>query len=178
MSETIANFLKRMGVIFKATPIDARPDRAYDALTEREREWERDAFHFLVSFKASNGETFATFYSMGKGNGRKGPDGRMGAPSPKGPEVLDALLSDAESWDNARAPGDPAPDVDTFAREMGYDDESPEWDHREGKRDRPGLMARARRAQRAFDACECTYRALVRLFERDGFDSLRACERE
>lgn len=175
--ETIENFIKRHALIFTYSRIHARPDKG-TALTDDDKRWQRDAFHFVVSFAASNGEAFSTFYSMGKGNGRQmrgAPHGTMEAPIPKGPEVLDALLSDAESWDNARKAGASSSDIDTFARDMGYDTDEPAGSYG-SRRPRPSFIERYRECERTFNACGEAFAALSRLLG-DSFAALRDCER-
>ena len=170
--ETIKAFIARMGLKFTATRVPSRPDRDEETMTADEKRWDAEAFHFVISFTRGK-ENIGACYSMGKGHALKAIPRQCKAP--RADEVLDALISDAESWDNARKVGASAPDVDTFAREMGYDDEG---DVLLGRtRERIPLMARARRAQRTFDACKATHDGLVRLLGADGFEALRNCER-
>lgn len=171
--ETIEDFIKRIGITFRAERVPSRSDRG--AQTDDERAWDERASHWRVSFELE-GKKMAAFYSMGEAHA--GP--------PSGPEVLDALLSDAESWDNARrvikGPNGErkmsAPDVDTFAREYGYDDDGAERSiYGAPKRERLSLIQRADRVRRIFNACGRVYRGLSRLLGAERFDALRACER-
>jgi hypothetical protein len=162
------------------TRIPERPDRG--PRTEDEKRWDAEAGHFLVTFQRrerAHGRVVAqmsTYYSMGSGHRLKGtnPNANVFNP-PSAHDVMDALLSDAESWDNARPIGASSPDVDTFARELGYDE-----DHSErfgAREERLSLMQRAERARRAFEACGKTFADLNAFFGADGFEALRRCER-
>jgi hypothetical protein len=182
--ETIRAFIDRMGIKFTATRIPERPDKD-DATSERERAWQRDAFHFLVSFRRG-AESLTTYYSMGKGHAAKyDPTGKTPARPVRADEVLDALLSDAESWDNARpvivGPDGSrtlgAPDVDTFASELGYDSDPGPYDPATGRHKPESFVKRFRACERAFKACGETHAKLIKMLGAEGYAALRDCER-
>ncbi len=167
--ETLAAFIPRMGMTFTATRVQARPDKQGE-LSDSDERWQREAFHFVVTFKRGPFE-LTTFYSMGKGHALK-HDPRSCKP-PKATEVLDSLLSDAESWDNARKIGASEPDIDTFASECGYDDSHEPCEP--GKR--RSFIARYRECERAFNGCREVHDKLIKMLGADGYAALRDCER-
>jgi|SRR5271170_3478039 len=148
--ETIKTFIGRMRIKFTRERISSRPDRMDD-------EWDRSATHWRCVFKRA-GKSLTVYYSQGSAH----------TEAPKAEDVLDCILSDAESWDNARGVGECSPNVDAFAREFGYDQVDPKG---------PGLMEQARKVERIFKECAKAFRDLSRLLGETGFAELRECER-
>jgi hypothetical protein len=147
---SLETLIGRLGATMTVERLAERPDQDAD-------EWSRDASHWQVTVKRAR-RTFRTYYSMGSAH----------TVEPDITSVIDALVSDAGCAESNR-------DIDEFAREMGYDEDAPVG--YQARRERPSLMERARRVQRAWRACKRARTELIRLFGEDGYASLRDSER-
>lgn len=104
-SLTVFEFCDKYGITMTSVAVPSRTDMLGD-------EWDKKAFHYIVTLRRGPGKVMSTFYSKGSGHVRNG------RPIPPNViEVVAALAMDAQSIVTA-------PTFEEWANENGYDEDS------------------------------------------------------